>query len=111
MGVKLGLSFYSMEYWRNNWYIILREERRLKLSEEWVLGRIFGPKRDEVTGEWRKLHNEELHDLNSSPYWGDQIIKKNEMGEACGTNGEQESCTTGFWWRDSWKETSWKNQA
>jgi hypothetical protein len=35
--------------------------------ENWVLRRIFGPKRDEVTGEWRKLHNEELHDLYSSP--------------------------------------------
>jgi hypothetical protein len=40
---------------------------------------ILGEK-DEVTGEWRKLHNEELHDLNSSPYWGDQIIMKNKMG-------------------------------
>jgi hypothetical protein len=35
--------------------------------ENWVLRRIFGPKRDEVTGEWRKLHNEELHNLYSSP--------------------------------------------
>jgi hypothetical protein len=42
----------------------LREERRLKVFENRVLRRVFGPKRDEVTGEWRKLHNEEL---NSSP--------------------------------------------
>jgi hypothetical protein len=35
--------------------------------ENWALRRIFGPKRDDVTGEWRKLHNEELHDLYSSP--------------------------------------------
>jgi hypothetical protein len=41
----------------------LREERRLKLFENRVLRRVFGPKRDEVTGEWRKLHNEELNDL------------------------------------------------
>jgi hypothetical protein len=45
----------------------LREERRLRVFENTVLRRIFGPKRDEVTGEWRKLHSEELHDLYSSP--------------------------------------------
>ena len=45
----------------------MREERRLRVLENWVLSRIFGPKRDEVRGEWRKLHNEELNDLNSSP--------------------------------------------
>jgi hypothetical protein len=45
----------------------LREEHRLRVFENRVLRRIFGPKRDEVTGEWRKLHNEELHDLYSSP--------------------------------------------
>jgi hypothetical protein len=41
----------------------LREERRLRVFENRVLRKVFGPKRDEVTGEWRKLHNEELHDL------------------------------------------------
>jgi hypothetical protein len=45
----------------------LREERRLRVFENRVLRRIFWPKRDEVTGEWRKLHNEELHDLCSPP--------------------------------------------
>ena len=44
----------------------LREERRLRVFENRVLRRIFGPKRDEVIGEWRKLHNEELNDLYSS---------------------------------------------
>jgi hypothetical protein len=39
----------------------------MQVFEDWVLRRIFGPKRDEVTGEWRKLHNEELRDLYSSP--------------------------------------------
>jgi len=42
----------------------LREERRLRIFENRVLGRIFGPKRDEVPGEWRRLHNEKLHDWN-----------------------------------------------
>jgi hypothetical protein len=44
----------------------LREKRRLKAFENRVLRGIFGPKKDEVTGGWRKLHNEELHDLYSS---------------------------------------------
>ena len=45
----------------------MRNERRFRVFENRVLRRIFGPKRDEVTGEWRKLHNEELSDLYSSP--------------------------------------------
>ena len=49
------------------WSLTSREERRLRLFENRVLRRIFGPKRDGVTGEWRKLHNEELNDLYCSP--------------------------------------------
>jgi hypothetical protein len=45
----------------------LREERRLRVFEKRVLRRVFGPKGDEVTGEWRKLHNEELNDLYCLP--------------------------------------------
>jgi hypothetical protein len=47
--------------------LTLREEHRLRVFENRVLRRISGPKRDEVTGDWRKLHNEELRDLYSSP--------------------------------------------
>jgi hypothetical protein len=47
--------------------LTLREEHRLRVFEDRVLRRILGPKRDEVTGGWRKLHNEELHGLYSSP--------------------------------------------
>ena len=50
-----------------SWSLALREERRLKVYENRVLRGIFGSKRDEVTGEWRKLHNEELTDLYCSP--------------------------------------------
>jgi len=54
-------------YGRETWSLPLREERRLRVFENRVLRRIFGPKRDEVTGERRKLHNEELNHLDSSP--------------------------------------------
>jgi len=54
-------------YGFENWSLILREERKLKMFESMVLRRILGPRRDEVTGEWRRLHNEELNDLYSSP--------------------------------------------
>jgi hypothetical protein len=54
-------------YGCETWSLTLREEHRLRLFENRVLRRIFGPNRDEVTGGWRKLHNEELHGLYSSP--------------------------------------------
>ena len=52
-------------YGCGTWSLTLREERRLRVFENRVLRRVIGPKRDEVTGEWRKLHNEELSDLYS----------------------------------------------
>jgi hypothetical protein len=54
-------------YGCGTWSLTLREEHRLRVFENRVLRRAFGPKRDELTGEWRKLHNEELRDLYSSP--------------------------------------------
>jgi hypothetical protein len=53
-------------YGCETWPLTLREEHRLRVFENRVLRRIIGPKRDEVTEEWRKLHNEELRDLYSS---------------------------------------------
>jgi hypothetical protein len=50
-------------YGRETWSLTLREEHRPRVLENRVLRRIFGPKRDEETGGWRKLHNEELHNL------------------------------------------------
>jgi hypothetical protein len=61
--IILPLVLYGCEIWS----LTLREEHRLRVFENRVLRRIFGAKRDEVTGEWRKLHNEELHNLCSSP--------------------------------------------
>ena len=61
--VILPVVLYGCE----TWSLTLREERRLRVFENRVLRRVFGAKRDEVTGEWRKLHNEELSDLYSLP--------------------------------------------
>jgi len=49
------------------WSLTLREKCRVRVFKNRVLGRTSGPKRDEVTGYWRKLHNEEINDLYSSP--------------------------------------------
>jgi hypothetical protein len=61
--IILPVVLYGCETWSP----ILREEHRMMVFENRVLGRIFGPKRDKVTGEWRKLHNGEIHNLYSTP--------------------------------------------
>jgi len=61
--VILPVVLYGCE----TWSLTLQEERNLKVFENMVLRRIFGRRRDEATGEWRRLHNEELNDLYSSP--------------------------------------------
>ena len=61
--IILPVVLYGCE----TWSLTLREERRLRVFENRVLRRVFEPKRDEVTGEWRKLHNEELNDQYSLP--------------------------------------------
>ena len=75
-------------YGCETWSLTLREESKLRVFENMVLRRIFGPRSDEVTGEWRRLHNEELSDLYSSPKIGrGDKIEKNEMGWSCGAYG------------------------
>jgi hypothetical protein len=74
----------------------LREERKLRVSENRVLRRMFGPKRDEVTGEWRRLHNEELMICTLITYYSGDQIEKNEMSGACSTYGGEERCLPGF---------------
>jgi hypothetical protein len=85
------------------WSLTLKDEHRLRVFENRVLRRIFGPKRDEVTREWRKLHNEELSDLHSSPSII-RIIKSRRMRWAChvarmGVRGTRIE----YWW-ESQKE-------
>jgi hypothetical protein len=76
----------------------LWEERRLRVFQIRVLRRIFGSKRDEVTGEWRKLHNEELNVLYPSPSTVQAIKpKKKRWAGHVALMGRGEACT-GVWW-------------
>jgi hypothetical protein len=71
------------------WFVTLREEHRLRVLENRVLRRIFGPKKEEVAGGWRRLHNEELRNSYSSPSfiwainsrrrWAGQVARTGEM--------------------------------
>jgi hypothetical protein len=67
--------------WCESWSLTWREQLRLRVFENRVLRRIFGPKRDEVTGEWRKLHKE--GSVLLTQYFSGDKIEKNEMGGAC----------------------------
>jgi hypothetical protein len=97
-------------YGRETWSLTLREEHKVKLFENRVLRRIFGPKRDEVTGEWRKLHSEELHILYSSPDIIRQIkSRRMRWAEHVARMGEE--CVQGFDGKARRKETTWKATA
>jgi hypothetical protein len=82
---------------------MLREEHRLRVFENRVIRRIFGPKRDDVTEGWRKLHNEELHILYSPPSIIRQIkSRRMRWAEHVARMGEERKCAR-FWW-ESQKE-------
>jgi hypothetical protein len=90
-------------YGCETWSLTLREEHRLEVFENRVLRRIFGPKRDAVTGGWRKLHNEELHNLYTSPSII-RVIKSRRMrcaGHAARMGARRKHI--GYWW-ESQKE-------
>jgi len=101
--IILPVILYGCE----TWSLTLREERKLRVFENMVLWRIFGPRRDEVTGEWRRLHNEEPNDLYSSPNIV-RVIKSRKMrwvGHVARI-GEEWGCI-GSWWGNRREEDQW----
>jgi hypothetical protein len=90
VGIYKTIILPVVLYGCETWSLTVREEHKLRVFENWVLRRIFGPKRDGVTGGWRKLHNEDLHNLYSLPSII-RIIKSRRMRwERCGTNEREE---------------------
>ena len=77
----LNYNFACCLFGCETWSLTLQEERKLRLFENMVSRRILGPRRDEVTGEWRRLHNEEINDLFPSPN-SERVIKSRRMGWA-----------------------------
>jgi hypothetical protein len=89
----LPLDLYGCE----TWFLTLREEHRLKVCENRVVRRIFGSERDEVIGGWRKLHNEELHSLYSSPSIIRIKSKRMRWAEHVPQMGRR-GMQIGYWW-------------
>jgi hypothetical protein len=83
----------------------------MRVFENRALRRIYGPKRDEVRGEWRRLHNDELNDLYSSPNII-RVIKSRRMRLAGHVaRMEKREVHTGFWWGELREGTTWETQA
>jgi len=101
--IILPVILYGCEAWS----LTLREERKLRVCENMVLRRIFGPRRDEVTGEWRRPHNEELNYFYSSPNIV-RVIKSRRMRWAghVARMGEERGCT-GSWCGNQRERDHW----
>ena len=97
--IILSVVLYGCE----TWSLALREESKMRVFENMVLRRIFGPRRDEVMGEWRRLHSEELNDLYCSPNVV-RVIKSRRMRWAghVARMGKERGCV-GSWW-GNWRE-------
>jgi hypothetical protein len=78
-------------------FSILRLEHRLRVFKNRAMRKIFGSKREEITGDWSRLHNMELHSFQSTPiYFANDKIRKNKIGGAFGTRGGEEKFIQGF---------------
>jgi hypothetical protein len=105
IGIYQTIILPVVLYGCETWSLTLREEHRLRAFENRVLRRIFGPKRDEVMGEWRKLHNEELRDVYSSPMnsrrtrWAEYVAQMGRRGKRIG-----------YWWETTGKEPTRKTK-
>jgi hypothetical protein len=103
--IILPVVLYGCE----TWCLTLSEEHRLRVFDNRVLRRIFGPKRDEVTGEWRKLHNKELHNLYSSPDIIRQIKSRRMRWEGHVARMGEKSVQD-FWWASPKKRDHLEDQ-
>jgi hypothetical protein len=92
------------------WSLRLREEQRLRVPENRVL-RIFGPKRDEMMGGWRKLHNEELHNfLLFAKYNYNGQVEEDELSGACSMNWRGRGIHRGYLWENQRERDHWEAQ-
>jgi hypothetical protein len=94
--IILPVDYYRCE----TWSLTLREERRLRVFDNWVLRGIFGPKGDEVIGGWRKLHNEELPNMYSSPSIIRMIKSRRMRWAGHEARMGRRGIHIGFWWEN-----------
>jgi hypothetical protein len=104
------IILFVVLYGCETWSLTLKEERRLRVFENRVLRRIFGPKWNEVTAGLRKLHNEELNDLYSSPNIV-RVIKSRRDGRGMKRIRRRGEACTGFCWGSLKEGITWETQA
>jgi hypothetical protein len=94
-----SLCVIKVLYGCETWSLTLREAHRLRVFEDRLVRRIFGPKRDELTGDLRKLHNEELHNLYSSPNIIRMIKSRRIRWAGHVARMGRRGMHTGYWWK------------